>query len=50
MKVLMSTLIALSVLATLSVSATATVGNGKNSRALQERLKNCFPALECQRS
>jgi hypothetical protein len=48
MKVLMSTLVALSVVAALSVSAGATVG--KTSRELQERLKNCFPASECQPS
>lgn len=48
MKVLMSTLIALAVLATLSASGSATIG--KSSRELQERLKNCFPASECQPS
>ena len=48
MKVLMSALIALSVLAAVSASASATIG--KDSRELQERLRNCFPASECQPS
>jgi len=48
MKVLMATLIALSVLATLPASGSATTG--KISKELQEQLKNCFPASECQPS
>lgn len=48
MKLLMSALIALSVLATLPAAGNATTG--KTSRELQERLKNCFPASECQPS
>jgi hypothetical protein len=48
MKMLMSALVALSVVAALSASANATIG--KSSQTLQERLKNCFPASECQPS
>ena len=48
MKVLMSTLVAFAILATLSASGSATIG--KSSRELQETLKNCFPASECQPS
>jgi len=47
MKVLMSTLIALSVLATITAPASATF-QGNGSRVLKEKLQNCAPATECQ--
>jgi len=47
MKVVMSALIALSVLATLAAPASATF-QGNGSRVLKEKLQNCTPALECQ--
>jgi len=47
MKVLMSTLIALSVLATLAAPASATF-QGNGSRVLKEKLQNCNPFPECQ--
>jgi hypothetical protein len=46
MKILMSALVALSVVAALSTSASATIGKD----TLKDRLKNCFPASECQPS
>jgi hypothetical protein len=49
MKVLMSALIALSVLATLAAAPASATFRG-SSDTLKERLKNCFPASECQPS
>jgi hypothetical protein len=48
MKVLMSALIALSVLATLAAAPASATFQGSDT--LKERLKNCFPASECQPS